>query len=72
MLVNKKYQKKKKIAESEVTGAGAMQPSEVEMLLKTIKQYELVILENQREENKSEETNRRSDSTSDKTSPTTV
>lgn len=45
-MVNKKYQKKKKIAESEVTGAGAMQPSEVEMLLKTIKQYELVILEN--------------------------
>jgi len=27
-----------------------MQPTEVEMLLKTIKQYELVILENQREE----------------------
>ena len=70
--MNKKYQKKKKIAESEVTGAGAMQPAEVEMLLKTIKQYELVILENQREENKEEETNRRSDSTSDKISPTTV
>lgn len=61
-MVNKKYQKKKKIAESEVTGSGAMQPAEVEMLLKTIKQYELVILENQREESKSEDTNRRSDS----------
>jgi hypothetical protein len=48
--VNKKYQKKKKIAEAEVTGTGTMQPTEVEMLLKTIKQYELVILENQREE----------------------
>jgi hypothetical protein len=42
------------------------------MLLKTIKQYELVILENQREESKMDETNRRSDSSSDKISPTTV
>ena len=70
--MSKKYQKKKKIAESEVTGAGAMQPAEVEMLLKTIKQYELVILENQREESKSEDTNRRSDSSSERISPTTV
>ena len=68
--MDKKYQKKKKIAESDVTGQG-LQPSEVEMLLKTITQYESVIFK--KEANKAEEeTNRNSDSTSDKISPTSV
>ena len=36
LLIDKKYQKKKKLRESEVTAAGVMQPGEVEILLKTI------------------------------------
>lgn len=36
LIIDKKYQKKKKLKESEVTAAGMMQPHEVEMLLKTI------------------------------------
>ena len=36
LLIDKKYQKKKKLKESEVTSEGVMQPEEVEKLLKTI------------------------------------
>lgn len=36
LIIDKKYQKKKKLKESEVTAAGVMQPHEVELLLKTI------------------------------------
>lgn len=43
LIIDKKYQKKKKLRESEVTAAGMMQPHEVEMLLKTIQQYEYAI-----------------------------
>ena len=36
LIIDKKYQKKKKLKESEVTAAGVMPPQEVEILLKTI------------------------------------
>ena len=36
LIIDKKYQKKKKLRESEVTAAGVMQPHEVDILLKTI------------------------------------
>lgn len=39
LSIDKKYSKKKKLNESEVKG-GQLQPNEVEMLLKTINQYE--------------------------------
>lgn len=54
LLIDKKYQKKKKLRESEVTAAGVMQPSEVEILLKTIQQYENTIKNATSEERKEE------------------
>ena len=36
LIIDKKYQTKKKLQEKEVTAAGMMQPHEVEILLKTI------------------------------------
>ena len=39
LSIDKKYSKKKKLNESEVKG-GQLQPNEVEMLMKTINQYE--------------------------------
>lgn len=61
LIIDKKYQKKKKLKESEVTAASMMQPSEVEMLLKTIQQYEYAIAKAKGEESK-EEVSRTSES----------
>jgi len=44
LVIDKKYEKKKKLQESEVTAEGVMQQQhQVEKLLKTIQQYEQVI-----------------------------
>jgi len=50
MSIDKKYQKKKKLLESEVTSEGVMQPSEVDILLKTISNYEQVLFQKDTEE----------------------
>ena len=69
LLIDKKYAKKKKLKESEVTAEGVLQPEEVEKLLRTIQQYEQVIAQSQSEEQK--ETTER-DSMSHTISPSTV
>jgi len=43
LVIDKKYQKFRKLKESEVTAEGVMQAPEVDLLLKTISQYEQVI-----------------------------
>ena len=70
MIIDKKYQKKKKLKESEVTSEGVMQPHEVEMLLKTITQYEQVLYSNNNEEQKSSESTR--DSMSSTINPSSI
>ena len=56
LSIDKKYQKKKKLKESEVTSEGVMQAQEVEKLLKTIHQYEQVVFAQKSEESKTERT----------------
>lgn len=71
LIIDKKYQKKKKLKESEVTSEGVMQPHEVEMLLKTITQYEQVLYSNKNEEQKNSEITSR-DSSSSTINPSTI
>jgi hypothetical protein len=54
--IDKKYEKKKKLSEKDVTAEGVMaQQHQVEKLIKTIQQYENVIFSSQVEEEKGSE-----------------